>query len=230
MEGNETKTNSEGTETTKKEDATKETQQKDNETKHGQEGKNVDVEDVEKERKNAVADYLSGLGVDEDTLKNILAKHKEEEEKNKTELQKSEDAVKAATAQLAEERKARLKAEAKSIAMQNGVNPKLVEDFVIVAMAKVTKDKDIEAVVAEMKESESGKIYFGASEEEESKTKQSNKGTVTRKRVQKKAGDDNNKKKEGGGDEGAESKYEGTMAKRIFDRRAKVGKSSYFKS
>ena len=228
MEGNETKTNPEGTETTKKEDVTKETQPKDNETKQGQESKKVDVE---KERKNAVADYLSGLGVDEDTLKNILAKHKEEEEKNKTELQKSEDAVKAATAQLAEERKARLKAEAKSIAMQNGVNPKLVEDFVIVAMTKVTKDKDIEAVVAEMKESESGKLYFGASEEEEeSGTKQNNKGTVTRKRVQKKAGDDNNKKKEGGGDEGAESKYEGTMAKRIFDRRAKVGKSSYFKS
>lgn len=228
MEGNETKTNPKGTETTKKEDETKETQPKDNETKQGQESKKVDVE---KERKNAVADYLSGLGVDEDTLKNILAKHKEEEEKNKTELQKSEDAVKAATVQLAEERKARLKAEAKSIAMQNGVNPKLVEDFVIVAMTKVTKDKDIEAVVAEMKESESGKLYFGASEEEEeSKTKQGNRGTVTRKRVQKKAGADNNKKKEGGGDEGDESKYEGTMAKRIFDRRAKVGKSSYFKS
>lgn len=226
MEGNETKTNPEGTETTKKEDVTKETQPKDNETKQGQESKKVDVE---KERKNAVADYLSGLGVDEDTLKNILSKHKEEEEKNKTELQKSEDAVKAATAQLAEERKARLKAEAKSIAMQNGVNPKLVEDFVIVAMTKVTKDKDIEAVVAEMKESESGKLYFGTSEEEEeSGTKHNNKGTVTRKRVQKKAGADNNKKKEGGGDEGAESKYEGTMAKRIFDRRAKVGKSSYF--
>lgn len=226
MEGNETKTNPEGTGTTKEKDVTKETQPKDNETKQGQESKKVDVE---KERKNAVADYLSGLGVDEDTLKNILAKHKEEEEKNKTELQKSKDAVKAATAQLAEERKARLKAEAKSIAMQNGVNPKLVEDFVIVAMTKVTKDKDIEAVVAEMKESESGKLYFGASEEEESGTKQ-NRGTVTRKRVQKKAGADNNKKKEGGGDEGAESKYEGTMAKRIFDRRAKVGKSSYFKS
>lgn len=229
MEGNETKTNPEGTGTTKKEDVTtKETQPKDNETKQGQESKKVDVE---KERKNAVADYLSGLGVDEDTLKNILAKHKEEEEKNKTELQKSEDAVKAATAQLAEERKARLKAEAKSIAMQNGVNPKLVEDFVIVAMTKVTKDKDIEAVVAEMKESESGKFYFRASEEEEeSGTKHNNKGTVTRKRVQKKAGADNSKKKEDGGEEGAESKYEGTMAKRIFDRRAKVGKSSYFKS
>lgn len=228
MEGNETKTNPEGTGTTKeKEDVTKETQPKDNETKHGQEGKNVDVE---KERKNAVADYLSGLGVDEDTLKNILAKHKEEEEKNKTELQKSEDAVKAATAQLAEERKARLKAEAKSIAMQNGVNPKLVEDFVIVAMTKVTKDKDVEAVVAEMKESESGKLYFGASEEEEESGTKQNRGTVTRKRVQKKAGADNSKKKEDGGEEGAESKYEGTMAKRIFDRRAKVGKSSYFKS
>lgn len=228
MEGNETKTNPKGTGTTEKEDVTKETQPKDNETKHGQESKKVDVG---KERKNAVADYLSGLGVDEDTLKNILAKHKEEEEKNKTELQKSEDAVKAATAQLAEERKARLKAEAKSIAMQNGVNPKLVEDFVIVAMTKVTKDKDIEAVVAEMKESESGKLYFGASEEEEeSETKHNNKGTVTRKRVQKKAGADNSKKKEDGGEEGAESKYEGTMAKRIFDRRAKVGKSSYFKS
>lgn len=223
MEGNETKTNPKGTETTK----TKETQPKDNETKQGQEGKKVDVE---KERENAVADYLSGLGVDEDTLKSIIAKHKEEEEKNKTELQKSEDAVKAATAQLAEERKARLKAEAKSIAMQNGVNPKLVEDFVIVAMTKVTKDKDIEAVVAEMKESESGKFYFGESEEEEESRTKQNKGTVTRKRVQKKAGADNSKKKEGDGEEGAESKYEGTMAKRIFDRRAKVGKSSYFKS
>lgn len=195
--------------------------------KQGQEKTEGQKVDVEKERKGAVADYLSGLGVDDKTLKEILAKHKEEEDKNKTELERKEEVIKETTAQLAEEKRARMTSDAKVIAMQSGVNPKLVEDFIIVAMSKVTKDKDIAAVVAEMKESESGKIYFLDESSEEQGNHKNNKGTVTRKRVQSKSSD-NEKEKEGGND--TDSKYEGTMAQRIFSRRAKSTKSHYFGS
>lgn len=182
--------------------------------------------DVEKIRTNAVSEYLKSLGVeDSDTLKGIVTKHKEDEEANKSDLQKKDDALTATTKELAAEREARIIAEAKLSAIKLGAKPELVEDLVIVAKSKVTKDKDINAVIAEMKEGTSGKVYFADEEEEEEESKTKNK-TVTRARVTKPAEKKEEKKEES---KTETKRYEGTMAERIFSNRKPV-KNHYFKN
>lgn len=173
---------------------------------------NTNVVDTEKVKNEAIAEYLKELGVEDgDTLKGIVTKVKEEEEKNKTDLQKSNDTLTATTKELVAEREARIIAEAKLSAIQLGAKPELVDDLVIIAKAKVTKDKDINAIIAEIKDSTSGKVYFSNEDEEEKQ-----KGTVTRKRV--------NKKPETNTDD---NKNKGTMAERLLANRAKP-KSHYF--
>ena len=182
---------------------------------------NNDV-DVEKVKGDAIAEYLKSLGVENsDSLQAIVKKAKEDEEANKTELQKKDDVLTATTKELADEREARVIAEAKLSAIQLGAKPELVDDLVIVAKAKVTKDKDINAVVAEMKDSTNGKIYFASEEDETNK-----KGTVTRSRVKKTA--EQNKQNTNGESNNGDSKYAGTMAERLLAGRKAV-KSHYFK-
>lgn len=183
---------------------------------------NVDV-DIEKTKSDAIAEYLKTLGVESDeSLKDIVTKAKEAEEANKSDLQKKDDALTATTKELVAEKEARLIAEAKLSAIQLGAKPELVDDLVIVAKAKVTKDKDINAVIAEMKDGTTGKIYFSDGDEGE-KTGE-NKNNVTRKRVAK-----NNKKPQDGNDgDNKNTGHEGTMAERLLKNRAKT-KSHYFK-
>lgn len=181
---------------------------------------NTNVVDTEKVKNEAIAEYLKELGVEDgDTLKGIVTKAKEEEEKNKTDLQKSNDTLTATTKELVAEREARIIAEAKLSAIQLGAKPELVDDLVIIAKAKVTKDKDINAIIAEIKDSTSGKVYFSNEDEEEKQ-----KGTVTRKRVNKKSetNTDDNKNADG-----QKNKNKGTMAERLLANRAKP-KSHYF--
>lgn len=181
---------------------------------------NTNVVDTEKVKNEAIAEYLKELGVEDgDTLKGIVTKAKEEEEKNKTDLQKSNDTLTATTKELVAEREARIIAEAKLSAIQLGAKPELVDDLVIIAKAKVTKDKDINAIIAEIKDSTSGKVYFSNEDEEEEQ-----KGTVTRKRVNKKpeTNTDDNKNADG-----QKNKNKGTMAERLLANRAKP-KSHYF--
>lgn len=181
---------------------------------------NTNVVDTEKVKNEAIAEYLKELGVEDgDTLKGIVTKAKEEEEKNKTDLQKSNDTLTATTKELVAEREARIIAEAKLSAIQLGAKPELVDDLVIIAKAKVTKDKDINAIIAEIKDSTSGKVYFSNEDEEEKQ-----KGTVTRKRVNKKpeTNTDDNKNADG-----QKNKNKGTMAERLLANRAKP-KSHYF--
>lgn len=184
--------------------------------------KNQNV-DIEKTKSDAIAEYLKTLGVESDeSLKDIVTKAKEAEEANKSDLQKKDDALTATTKELVEEKEARLIAEAKLSAIQLGAKPDLVDDLVIVAKAKVTKDKDINAVIAEMKDGTTGKIYFSDGDEGE-KTGE-NKNNVTRKRVVK-----NSKKPQDGNDgDNKNTGHEGTMAERLLKNRAKT-KSHYFK-
>ena len=201
------------------------TQQKSNETK--QEETKVDIE---KAKSDAVSELLKTLGVeDADALKGIVSKHKEDEEANKTELQKKNDALTETTKQLASEREGRIIAEAKLSAIQLGAKPELVDDLVIVAKSKVTKEKDINAVIAEIKDSTSGKVYFTSDEEEEEETgKIKTKGkTVTRARVTKSSEKIKDKEKE---EEGTSKKdeHKGSMAERLLAGRSKK-KSHYFK-
>ena len=187
-----------------------------------QQNNNVDVEKV---KGDAVAEYLKSLGVeDSESLQAIVKKAKEDEEANKTDLQKKDDALTATTKELVTEREARVIAEAKLSAIQLGAKPELVDDLVIVAKAKVTKEKDINAVIAEMKDSTNGKIYFVTSDEEENETNK--KGTVTRSRVKKTT--EQNKQGTNGDSNSLDSKYTGTMAERLLAGRKAV-KSHYFK-
>ena len=184
-----------------------------------QQNNNVDVEKV---KGDAVAEYLKSLGVeDSESLQVIVKKAKEDEEANKTDLQKKDDALTATTKELVTEREARVIAEAKLSAIQLGAKPELVDDLVIVAKAKVTKEKDINAVIAEMKDSTNGKIYFATDEDEANK-----KGTVTRSRVKKTT--EQNKQGTNGDSNNGDSKYAGTMAERLLAGRKAV-KSHYFK-
>lgn len=187
-----------------------------------QQNTNNSAVDKEKIKNDAIAEYLKGLGVEDgDTLKGIIAKAKEEEEKNKTDLERSNDTLTATTKQLAEEREARLIAEAKLSAIQLGAKPEIVDDLVIIAKAKVTKDKDINAVIAEIKDSTNGKIYFSDDEE-----KKQQKGTVTRKRVPKEDKNKNNGTNTNDNEENKEQ-HKGTMAERLLANRSKP-KSHYF--
>lgn len=187
-----------------------------------QQNNNVDVEKV---KGDAISEYLKSLGVENsDSLQAIVKKAKEDEEANKTALQKKDDELTATTKELVDEREARVIAEAKLSAIQLGAKPELVDDLVIVAKAKVTKDKDINAVIAEMKDSTNGKIYFVTSDEEDDETNK--KGTVTRSRVKKTT--EQNKQGTNGDSNNGDSKYAGTMAERLLAGRKAV-KSHYFK-
>lgn len=183
--------------------------------------------DVEKVKSEALSGFLKDLGVeDADALKGIVTKHKKMEEANKTELQKKEDVLAETTKELAREREGRILAEAKLSAVQLGAKPELVDDLVVVAKAKVTKEKDINAVIAEIKDSTSGKVYFKSDEEEEEEAgKSKTKGkTVTRARVTKPS----EKSKEKVEEEGKGEEHKGSMAERLLAGR-KEKKSHYFK-
>lgn len=202
------------------------TQQKSTETnlQRQQEGTKVDIE---KAKNDAVSELLKTLGVeDADALKGIVTKHKETEEANKTELERKNDTLTQTTKELADEREARILAEAKLSAVQLGAKLELVDDLVVIAKAKVTKDKDINAVIAEIKDSTSGKVYFKSDEEEEEEAgKNKTKGkTVTRARVTKPS--EKSKGKEEG--EGNKEEHKGSMAERLLAGR-KEKKSHYFK-
>lgn len=186
--------------------------------------------DVEKVKSEALSGFLKELGVENaEALRGIVTKHKEDEDKNKTELERKNDTLTQTTKELAEEREARIIAEAKFSAVQLGAKPELVEDLVIIAKSKVTKEKDINAVIAEIKDSASGKVYFKSDEEEEEteeKGKNKNK-TVTRARVTKPSEKSGTKKEEKDGTETKEE-HKGSMAERLLAGR-KTNKSHYFK-
>lgn len=205
----ETKTDVKDTETKEQE---KETEKEGTKTK--EEKPEVDVEAV---KEQAVKDYMKSLGIEDDEkLKGIVTKAKEDEEKNKTDLEKKDDVIKETTRQLVEEREARQTAEAKLATIKLGAKPEAVDDLVIIAKSRVTKDKDINKVIAEIKDGTNGKMYFVSDEEKEQENK---KPRVTRKRVSK------NTEQE---DENIEDKYEGSIAARLFANKKKPTKSNYF--
>lgn len=207
----ETKTDVKDTETKEQE---KETEKEGTKTK--EEKPEVDVEAV---KEQAVKDYMKSLGIEDDEkLKGIVTKAKEDEEKNKTDLEKKDDVIKETTRQLVEEREARQTAEAKLAAIKLGAKPEAVDDLVVIAKSRVTKDKDINKVIAEIKDGTNGKMYFVSDEEE--KGQKNKKPNVTRKRVSK------NTEQE---DENIEDKYEGSIAARLFANKKKPTKSNYFK-
>lgn len=207
----ETKTDVKETETKEQE---KETEKEGTKTEQKEDKPEVDVEAV---KEQAVKEYMKSLGIEDDEkLKGIVTKAKEDEEKNKTDLEKKDDVIKETTRQLVEEREARQTAEAKLVAIKLGAKPEAVDDLVVIAKSRVTKDKDINKVISEIKDGTNGKMYFVSDEEKEQENK---KPRVTRKRVSK------NTEQE---DENIEDKYEGSIAARLFANKKKPTKSNYF--
>ena len=191
----------EETKTTEQQEIETKVEQKEEQQKEtSAETKKEESVDVEKVKSDAVAEYLQNLGYGEDELKGILEKDKAAKEANKTELEKKDDVLRETTAQLVAEREARMLADAKLTAIKLGAKPDMVEDLVAVAKSKVTKDKDITKVIAEIKDGKTGKAYF-ASEEEQKQQK-------TYKNVN--IADDD------------ENKNEGTMAARLWAKKRKT--------
>ena len=198
--------------TEQQETETKVAEQQETETKVTEQQKETPAEttkeeavDVEKVKSDAVAEYLQSLGYGEDELKVILEKDKAAKEANKTELEKKDDVLRETTAQLVAEREARMLADAKLTAIKLGAKPDMVEDLVAIAKSKVTKDKDIAKVIAEIKDGKTGKAYFASEEEQKQQKTHKN---VTRKNVD--IADDD------------ENKNEGTMAARLWAKKRKT--------
>lgn len=214
---------------TQTETETQTTTQKNQNTETDTQTKTEPKVDVEKVKSEALSGFLKELGVeDAEVLRGIVTKAKEDEDKNKTELERKNDTLTQTTKELAEEREARIIAEAKFSAVQLGAKPDLVEDLVVIAKSKVTKDKDINAVIAEIKDSASGNVYF-QSDDEETEEKGKNKDkTVTRARVTKPSEKSGKKEEEKGGIETKKEEHAGSMAERLLAGR-KEKKSHYFK-
>ena len=190
------------------------------ETKEGVKTKEVDVEKV---KNDAIAEYLKSLGVeDSEALQGIVTKHNEDVKKSKTDLENKDDELKQTTAELKKEREARIKAEAKAEAMALGAKLDVVDDLVILAMAKVTKEKGVKEVLAEMKEGASASSYFVTNDEEDEEKNKRNKN-VTNTRVKKRT---DKEYKEDKYDK--DGRHKGSMAERLLAQR-KSPKNHYFK-
>uniref|UniRef100_A0AAU8AYP7 Major capsid protein n=1 Tax=Dulem virus 36 TaxID=3145754 RepID=A0AAU8AYP7_9CAUD len=171
---------------------------------------------AEEIKTKAIDELLQTLGIENtETLQGIVTKHNEQEESNKTELEKVNGVLSKTTKALAEEQDKRMMAEAKLEAIKQGARIDLVDDVVVIAKSRVTKDKDIVKVISEMKESKS--IYFEDTQAADDNTKPEKKveTTVTRKRVEK------NDEQEPTGEPTVKEKYAGTLAERIFAKKKK---------
>lgn len=181
--------------------------------------------DVDKVKSEAVSALLKELGYEDvEALKTVTTKAKAEEDAKKSDLEKKDEALTAMTRQLATEREARIVAEAKNAAIKLGAKPELVDDLVIVAKAKVTKDKDINAVITEIKDSTVGDVYFV----KEDNTNPTGAGTVTRGQVHKKTATQQAAQNNNAAD-GDDEAHAGTMAARLLAKRKTAKKGYYFK-
>ena len=176
--------------------------------------------DVEKIKSDAMSEFLESIGVEsEDVLKGIVTKHNETENANKTDLQKAQDALNKTTRELVSERNARMIAEAKVAAIQLGAKPELVDDLVTIAMAKVTKDKDINAVIADIKAGATSSVYF-ASDEKNNEQRNRNITNIVSKNQQQQKNQNQSQNQQ-------QQDYDGSIAQRLMSRRKAV-KPHYF--
>lgn len=191
----------------------------------------VDTGAIKSEAINAL---LKSFGVEsEDALKGIVDDYNKRQNEGKTELQKATEQNGTLLKELAEERDARMISDAKVAAIQMGANPDMIDDLVIVAKSKVTKEKDITKVITEIKDSPAGKAYFKSEEDEGNKGGKPNpktganatRGNATSTGSQNKG--QNNQNNNSSGEDN--NKYAGTYAERIFKNRQRMsGKSHYF--
>lgn len=146
---------------------------KDNETKK-QEEKNEPVDE-----NKIISEYLRKIGLsDNDSVEDIIKKHNDDVEKNKTDAQKKDDVIKSTTKKYIKEKERADEAEAKLIAYQLGCKKELVDDVVIIAKSKLKDGKSMSDIITEIKNSDRGSFFFDIEENEEEMEKPSkNKNT-----------------------------------------------------
>lgn len=132
----------------------------------GQSGKTFTQEDVNRllknEKESAKKALLKELGVeDAKSAKEGLAKYKEILDKDKTAAEKTGENLAAETKAKQEAEKRALLAEAKVEVLSAGCKPDYLDDVITLAMTKVSDDKDLAAVVKEMKEGSRYSAFFG---------------------------------------------------------------------
>ena len=131
-----------------------------------------------------ISEYLKKIGLaDGDSVEDIIKKHNEDIEKNKTDLEKKDDIVKKTTKKYLEEKERADEAEAKLIAYQLGCKKELVDDVVIIAKSKLEDGKTMSDIITEIKNSDRGSFFFDIEEDEEEMEKPS-KNKNTRGRVE----------------------------------------------
>ena len=145
------------------------------ETKGNEEVKE-EVKEQEKEDKKEhvidenkiISEYLKKIGLSEnDSVEEIIKKHNDDVEKNKTETQKKDDVIKSTTKKYIKEKERADEAEAKLIAYQLGCKKELVDDMVIIAKSKLKDGKSMSDIITEIKNSDRGSFFFDIEEDEE---------------------------------------------------------------
>ena len=158
--------------------------------------------------------FLKEFGVEnKEDLLAIINKYREQEDNEKSDLVKANESLKTALKELAREKEARIVSDAKVLAISLGAKTELLEDLILIAKSKVTKEKDVKTVLTEIKQSERGKIYFS---NEDEGTKETRRGAGRRTKKTKKDEEEHN-----------DSRYEGTFAERMLKGSKKQSKS-YF--
>lgn len=163
------------------------------ETKGNEEVKDEEIKEQEKDNKNEhvdenkiISEYLRKIGLsDNDSVEDIIKKHNEDVEKNKTETQKKDDVIKSTTKKYIKEKERADEAEAKLIAYQLGCKKELVDDVVVIAKSKLKDGKSMSDIITEIKNSDRGSFFFDIEEDEEEeqttktrKTKSNTRGIV----------------------------------------------------
>lgn len=122
------------------------------------------------EKESAKKSLLRELGVDDaKTAKEGLAKYREILDKDKTNAERAKEGLAAETKAKGEAERRALLAEAKVEALSAGCNPTYLDDLITLATSRVTEDKDLSAVIKEMKGDQKYKTFFGTDHEPEDK-------------------------------------------------------------
>lgn len=108
---------------------------------------------VAAEKRKTLSSVYKGLGFEsEDQAKEFIQKYKQEEEQNKTDLVKAQEAAKKAEEEKAAETARAQDLQYKFDAISEGCDASSASDVVVLAKAKMTDDKDFATALKEVKE------------------------------------------------------------------------------
>jgi hypothetical protein len=123
---------------------------------------------AKKEKESGKKAILKELGIEDvKSVKDSLAKLKEWQDSQKSDTEKAQAALAEKEKAADEASKKAALLEAKLDAIKAGVNPKFVDDAIVLAMTKITDNKDLAAVLEDMKKTYPN--FFSETEEEDTK-------------------------------------------------------------